>query len=274
MGNMTLRHLKWIAKTGYVARALVYFIIGGFAVAAALGSADATGTKGAMLRLLETGYGTTLLTLLAVGLLCFALWRLFQGVMDADEHGTDIKGLIVRSGLLVSALVHASLAFVSLSIAFGMGRGEGGGKSGVAAWLMQQPFGPWLVMAVGACIVGAGVAHAFKGATRGYEKWFQADERQMKLIRAVSSIGLIARGIVFLIVGAFFIYAGFTVDPQEAGGLEEALQWLRGLPFGLLLFSVVAAGLVCFGAYSFLEAVYRRVRLVEHIPATKLSGSA
>lgn len=264
---MKISLLKWIAKAGYAARGIVYFIVGGFAVVAALGQGGGTkDTKGALLKLFETGFGTLLLAAIGIGLFCYSLWRLFQGITDADDHGTDLKGLVVRGGLLVSAATHIALAAWVLTAAFGGGGQSGDGKDDLAAWLIQQPFGPWLVVVVGLCICGAAFAHFFKGVTKGYEKWFDADERQMKVIRPISTLGLIARGVVFLIIGGLFIYAGITVDPQKAGGLREALQWTRGLPFGLLLFLVIAVGLTCFGAYSMIEAHWRRIKATEGRP--------
>jgi hypothetical protein len=63
----------------------------------------------------------------------------------------------------------------------------------------------------------------------------------------------------FIIVGTFVIYAAYTVDPEQAGGLADALHWLRAQKYGFALFAVVAAGLFSFGAYSLIEAIWRRV---------------
>lgn len=71
--------------------------------------------------------------------------------------------------------------------------------------------------------------------------------------------GLIARGVVFAVVGVLFLVAAVRVDPSQAGGLREALQTLQNATGGGLLFALIAAGLAAFGAYSLLEAAYRRV---------------
>jgi hypothetical protein len=264
--GMSHHPARWIAKTGYVARGIVYFIIGGFALLAAAGQGgDTHNPKGALLTVLSTNYGAVLLSAVAIGLFCYAAWRLFQGVMDADQHGTDAKGLAVRGGLLVSAATHTALGIWAVSAVIRHG-GDSGGKTGFAAWLMQQPYGPWLVGLVGLAIFGAGIAHIKKGVAKGYEKWFDAPESRMKVIRPVSTTGLVARGIVFLIVGGLFMFAGLNVNPEQAGGIREAMQWIQGLPFGPTLFLVMAAGLVCFGAYSVLEGSYRRIGGLHQLP--------
>jgi hypothetical protein len=252
--------VKGAAKAGYASRGVVYLLVGGLALAAAVGwGGEAEDTKGALLKVFETGFGSILLLLIAVGLLFYAAWRLIQAIADCDDHGTDPKGLTIRAALLVSALSHSALSYWAFYAALSGAGGGGEGKQGFVAWLLHQPFGPWLVGIVGICIIGAGAAHIAKGATRGFEKWFDADERALKMIRPISMTGLIARGVVFLVVGGLFIYAGVTVDPDKAGGVRDALIWLRGQPFGTLLFATIAFGLVCFGLYSLLEAFYRRI---------------
>ena len=61
-------------------------------------------------------------------------------------------------------------------------------------------------------------------------------------------------------MGGFFAYAAFTVSPEQAGSIADALNWIRGLPFGGILYLVVAVGLVSFGAYNLILARYRIVR--------------
>ncbi|MEH6560145.1 MAG: DUF1206 domain-containing protein [Marinobacter sp.] len=70
------------------------------------------------------------------------------------------------------------------------------------------------------------------------------------------------RGLVFVVVGLFFIIAAYHVNPEEAGGIAEVFDTFRRQPFGTFLMGFVAVGLFAFGAYSMLEAFYRRVNPV------------
>ncbi|TWT74693.1 hypothetical protein Pla123a_35170 [Posidoniimonas polymericola] len=65
---------------------------------------------------------------------------------------------------------------------------------------------------------------------------------------------------VFAIIGGFIVYAAVTTNPEKAGGLPEALHWIRAQAYGPWLMAAVAAGLFCYGVYSIVEAVYRRVQ--------------
>ena len=61
-------------------------------------------------------------------------------------------------------------------------------------------------------------------------------------------------------VGVLFAYAGFKVDPDQAGGMADALEWLHQLPGGAIIFVIIAVGLAAFGIYNLIAARYRTVR--------------
>jgi hypothetical protein len=66
--------------------------------------------------------------------------------------------------------------------------------------------------------------------------------------------GYAARGLVFLIMGWFFVQAGFAADASQAGGMGAVLESLSG---GVRM--IVALGLLLFGLFSLVEARYRRI---------------
>ncbi len=133
------------------------------------------------------------------------------------------------------------------------------GTQGLVAKLMEQPFGVWLVGIVGIAVFGAGVAHIFKGVKAKFEKRFKPGYDKKGWVRPVCRFGLVARGVVFLIIGGFIVVAAWQYDPQEARGLAGALQTLQQQPYGQVLLAIVAFGLLAFGFYSIVEAVYRRI---------------
>lgn len=251
--------LKWFARMGYGARGIVYLIIGGLALLAALGAGgETTDAKGALEELLSQPLGHALLAAMAIGLFGYAGWRLVQSLLDADGHGTDLKGIVVRAGLFTSAITHSALAFYALTLAIGTSFSQGG-NGGLAAWLMGQPYGVYLVGAVGVVIIGAGLSQAWKGASRKYEHRLSIGDRGMSVVSPICAFGLLARGLAFCIVGGLFVYAAVHVDPTEAGGLEDALRWLRSQPAGPFLFAAVSVGLIAFGLYSLIEAIWRDI---------------
>jgi hypothetical protein len=80
-------------------------------------------------------------------------------------------------------------------------------------------------------------------------------------IVALVWFGEVSRAIVFAIIGGFAISAGWHANPDETKGLAEALGYIAHKPYGPWMLGVVAAGLMAYGLYQFVEAKYRRIRV-------------
>ena len=258
--------LHLIARAGYAARGIIYLIVGGLAGLAALGQGGGTtDSRGALSTVIAAPFGKGLLAAIALGLLGYSAWRAVQALLDVDDHGANLKGVAVRSGLAVSAITHAGLALFAVSLAMGWGTGSNGSGDGLSqewtAWLLGRPFGPWLVAGVGLAVAGAGVAHIVKGWRADFLRRFDMNPSERDVISPISRVGLAARGVAFLIIGGFLVAAAVQNDPSEARGLSGALQALQQRPFGWVLLGVLAVGLAAFGAYSLIESVYRRVNV-------------
>jgi hypothetical protein len=265
----TSANFSWLARLGYAARGMVYIVIGGLAVMAAGGGGGGqmTGSRGALQSIADEPYGQALLVALGIGLLAFGLWRAAQAIADTDGHGTDGKGMAIRLGFAVSAVTHAFLAVYAASIAFSWGFGGGGGSgSGSSssqswsAWLLGQPGGRWILGFVGLAVVVVGVAQIVKGWKAKYQKYLVMDWQKQRWADPVCKFGLIARGVVFGIIGAFIVIAAYQTDPSEVRGLGGALRSIQGQTYGTILLLAVALGLIAFGIYSIIEAIYRRIQ--------------
>ncbi len=253
--------LEWIARTRYGARGIVYVMVGWLALAAAWDTGRAEDTKGALRSLLDEPFGQVLLGIMAIGLVGFAAWRLLQSITDADDHGTDAKGLAVRAGLLASSVTYLLLALFAISLITGWGSG-GSGSDSKREWtaqLLAMPFGRWLVAGVGLIVIGVGLAHGYKAYKAGFRRHLDMDAETLERVSPVCRFGLSARGVVFLIIGGFLLLAAVRADPNQTRGLSGALQALQEQPYGWVLLGIVALGLLAFGIYSIIEAVYRRI---------------
>lgn len=259
------RGIQILARIGYASRGFIYLLVGLFALLAAIGAGpDAEGSEGALERTMLAPFGTVLVAAIALGLVGYSSWRFCQAVLDADNHGTDLKGLTIRSALMVSSLTHLLLAagaVFSVARMLGVHSDGGGGRSKAdwTRWLMSQPFGQWLVGLLAVAMIGAGVAHFRKAYREGFEKHF-AWKRARRWLTPICAFGLYARSVILVIIGGFFLYAAWRHDPNEAGGMEEALDWLGSQPYGRWLLAAMAAGLGAFGVYSLSAAFFRRLR--------------
>lgn len=250
-----------LARSGYAARGMVYVLLGGLALTTAVwGGGEAGDSSDALSSLLGLPFGRVLLGLVAIGLFGHILWRLAQGLLDADNVGSDAKGFVGRVGSLVSAGTNVFLALTAAGMALGNSGGGGGqgGESGASAWLLQQPFGPFLLGLVALGVIATGLVQIGKGVTSQYRKRLNLPASH-RLLDPVCRFGITARGVLIAVVGGFVAYAAWTVSPEQAGGISDALDYVHALPFGRWLYALAALGLVAFGLYSIIQALYRRM---------------
>lgn len=252
------------ARLGYVARAVVYLIIGGFAFLAAIGrGGGTTDSRGALQILLTQPFGKVLLFFIALGLVGYGVWRVLMGVRDPERTGSTGQRAARRAGYVVSGLVNLALALFAASLALpGMisapGADGGDGAKDWTATLMSQPFGRWLVALVGVVFVGTAIAFAIRAFKATFERYLSR-EACTPTIRNICRAGILARAIVFTIIGLFLIIAAWHADPSEAKGVGAALDTLRDQPFGSPLLAAVGLGLVAYAFYSAVAARYRAI---------------
>ncbi|MGX1098336.1 DUF1206 domain-containing protein [Amorphus sp. MBR-141] len=257
--------LKWAARGGYAARGVVYMVVGFFAILAAVGSGSTEDTRGALQKLLEQPFGSLLLAVVGLGLLAFAGWRFIQAFGDPDDHGSNGKGILIRFSMLASGLIHIGLAIFAAGFVFSLGLsggGSGGGgdpTSGWLSWLFGHAWGRYVALALTLVPVGIGFAHIRKGWKAGFEKYLRPDFNKLGLVKPICSFGLIARGVIFMVIGLLAFYGGGIYDAGDAPGLKDALAWIQGWPFGWVALLAIAFGLVAFAFYAFVEAMYRRI---------------
>ena len=258
--------VEWLARLGYTAKGVVYVVVGVLAAMAAFGGGgQTTGSKGAVSRIGSEPFGQILLAIVAVGLLGYVIWRFTQAIMDPEREGSNAKGMAKRAAFVVSGLIYASLAFYAASLALGSGSGGGGGgqsKDSMTARLMSYEGGLWVVAAIGVVIIAVGISQFIRAYKEKFKtRWSTAQMRPATQLWAtrIAKFGLSARGLVFLIMGGFLVAAALQTDPSKATGLGGALNKLAQQSYGLWLLGVVAIGLVCYGVYCGINAIYRRI---------------
>jgi hypothetical protein len=251
-----------LARTGYVAYGVVYVLVGALAVQAAFGgSGKTTSQEGALRSILLAPLGRFLLGIVAFGLLGYAMWRLFQGILDPENEGTDARGIAKRLDHVLNGLFHAALALSAGQLVLGSGSGDGSPDDWTAR-LLAQPFGRWLAVVAGVGIVGAGLYQFYRAYDASFREELKLGEmshREMSWATRSGRFGYAARGIVFGVIGVFLVQAALQTDPNKARGLGGALETLARQPFGPYILGAVALGLVAYGIYMFVAARYRRI---------------
>ena len=250
--------LPTLARAGYAAKGIVYGTVGVMAVLAAAGKGGGIlGSSGALREIGSKPFGALALIIIGIGLLAYAVYRFLCAFYDAEREGKDGSGIAKRVGYFGSALSYAALGVTALT---GLGGSQGGsGEEEMTSGVLQLPGGAIIVGAVGLAIIVAGLFQWKKALDGSYRSKFTLDSfaaGQRHWIERSAKFGLIARGIVFPIVGFFLITAAVQSDASEAMGLGQALQKLQGQAYGSILLGLTAAGLACYAIYCGVLAVY------------------
>ncbi|TDB04229.1 DUF1206 domain-containing protein [Halomonas marinisediminis] len=256
------RGLSVAARIGYIAKGVVYLLIGGLAVLAATGlGGEHAGTKESINQLIQRPFGDTMVGLLGAGLFAYALWRLLQALLDSEDAGRGAKGVVTRLGFTVSSLTHASLGVYCIDLLrnAAMSSGDTAAQDRTAL-LMSHQGGVILVFCVGLAFLGVGLRQLWRAITRSYlDNWHhrQMSTGQRRFFEGITRWGLLARGVVFMIIGLFLCLAAWQTDPSQAQGLGGALTVLAARPFGPWLLGAVALGLFSYGLYCLINAAFR-----------------
>ena len=259
--------IKALTRYGYFARGVVFATIGFLALALAAGKPGTlTDQNGALVTLAAQPFGRILLIAIVVGLSGFALWGFIRAIFDPLGRGNDKKGIIERIGFLTSGISYSALVAPFMQVILSGRRAASMSQSkttqDIAGRILAMPFGPWLVGLIGLLVIGWGLGQVRVSYTASFKKDFEASKMnavQEKWMIRLGRVGISTRGLVYTLMGFFFLQAALRADPKQAIGLDGALQVLANQPGAALLLVVAAIGLIVFGFYSVLCALWIEV---------------
>lgn len=254
--------IERLARLGFASVGTVYFIIGALAAAAGMGKGGKTTSHtGAIEYLIDKPFGKPLLAVMILGLAGYTLWLLASGFSDTDSRGSKPKGLAIRAGAIIRALLYAAFTIEIIRLLMRGSGGSGGGDQTAQHWtarLMAQPFGPWLVGAAGLGVIGYGAYQLYRAWESKLSKRLHLGEMKAETERKVvliSRIGIGARGLVFVVIGGSLLIAAMRHNPQAAHGTSGALGEMPGP-----LLAATGIGLIAYGVYAFVNARYRSIK--------------
>lgn len=258
----------FLARTGLLAKGASFGIVGGLAIKLALGDGGkATSRQGALEELAGTGLGKVLLILLAVGFAGYALWRFVQAFAERAETGGEkeqLKKWGKRAGYVGRGLIYAGLTASTVKILLGSSQQQSQNQKAhqTAGTVMSWPGGRWIVGVAGVVIAGVALWNLYRGIARSFEdRWRtgRMSETERRWGGRAGVAGHVARFVVFGLIGVFVTKAAIAYNPNDAIGLDGALQKLSHASYGPYLLGVTAFGLVCYGIYCLVDARYRDV---------------
>lgn len=249
--------VELLARLGLASRGLVFLVLGLLALSLAFGSQARADHTGALRALSDRPFGEPLLLVLAVGFAGYGTYLLLSAAVGhrSEDHRTAMR---LKDG--AKAVVYGALSFTTFAF---LARGGGGDATrSRTADLMSRTGGRTLVAIVGLVVLGIGVYLVVKGLRRKHAECLEQYKIPRALRRpaiAVGAVGYVGRGVTVGLIGAFLVQAAAQTDPQQAKGLDAALQAVLEWPYGPVLLGLTAVGVLAYALWSFIESAFREI---------------
>lgn len=253
------------ARLGYLAKGIVYLLMGLIAGRVALGAGGSVAdTKGALLAVYREPFGRSVLVVLAIGLAGYAFWCIVRAVLNPLRLTRDVEGVVRRIGYVAVGVMYGALALA----AFGLVARGSAGKStdqqtqDLTARFLALPIGVPVVVLGGMAFLCVAAALAYAAIHGDFMKSLRVGEMEEPvrgIVTWTGRIGMAAIGVVVAMIGVFLVVAALQRDPSKARGLGGALFALAQHPAGPLVLGIVALGLLAYGVFSVTEAKYARI---------------
>ncbi|HEX2860183.1 MAG TPA: DUF1206 domain-containing protein [Lacunisphaera sp.] len=264
--------LLGIARVGFAAKGTIYLLIGGLALAFAVGfTRQPEDTRGAIEVVSQQPFGAVALLVLALGLVSYGLWNAVQCVWDPEHVGRDWLGQALRGIFGLSAAVNAFLAYQTAGLAVGRAWSGEDGDAAVQSWTSRAlawPGGRVLVLIAAAIMAGIALSLVVRLVRGKYIHQFAEKELAKtgsRVVKTCAWFGFLGQAVVAILIAWFLWRAGLHESPEEAGGFSKALVTLLEQPFGRTLLGFTAFGVLMQGVYIWLMVPYREIH-VRQVP--------
>ena len=248
---------RGFARAGFVVNGGLHLLIGFIALGVAFGSGGEADQGGALSAIASRPGGQILLWAAAIGL--FGL-GLFQVVVALLVRGSDKDAWADRAKEGGKGVAYLAVGTTALTFALGGSSDSSGQTQSFSAQLLAAPGGVLLLVVVALAVLAIGIYFVVKGVKKKFvEDLVVPAGSGGRATIATGMVGYIAKGVAVAVVGILFGVAAFTADPEEATGLDGAMKSLAELPFGVVILTAVALGIVAYGVYCFVRARFARL---------------
>lgn len=252
---------KKLAVFGCYAIAMVYTLVGIMAILSFLGlPEDAADEERIITILLDFPFGEVVVVFIIAGMAGYVIWRVYEAFTDHYNYGSGFSALARRTGIAASAAGYIIIAWAALQVLIeGVSNGEEDQQQLIAR-VLELPAGAWLIGIAGVVTGLAGLVQIKYVAGGEYQRrvdfeamapWLQ------RLARIFAWAGYLARTVILVILGYFFVSAAIKSNPEEAGDTDTAFDFIGsfGTP-GHIMFIAVAIGTIGYGMFMILHGYY------------------
>ena len=246
---------------GWAAKGVVFVTLAYVVLQLAFGSStQEANTTGALKSIAGTGPGKVAMVVLGLGLLAFAVGRILEvTTLATPQIDTKDKVQAVAHAVFYTSLALTAFRLVSQA---GSGGGGGGKEQEGSAFLLGLPAGRFLVGAIGLAVIASGAMQAYKGVQEKFLGTLETGRMSLALHKGVTKLGTFAyviKGATVMLLGYFFVQSAVKYDPSQAKGLDAALGEIAQESWGQIVLTLMALGLLAYGAFAFVESRYRKV---------------
>lgn len=251
--------LQRLRQVGFITKGTVYCLLGGLAGFAAFGAGgNINGKDGVMQFLLSLPLGKVLIAAITLGLAAYAVWRIYESYADPKSENNGDRRWRNKGSYLYSGLFYGSIAF-SFGKALFSSPGGGDKKTAIMAQVLDKSWGPWLLWAIVAIVVGQAGFQAYIAYTGKFMKRLDDSPNQQKaykLIKYLGRLGYYSRALVFGILAYFVARVIIDHNASVYKGTKGVFQYLLSLPFGTTLMAAAAFGLAAYGFFTIMVGRY------------------
>jgi hypothetical protein len=266
--NVPPKTKRWfvrLGRFGFAAKGTVYIVLGllAFRASRGLGKADVD-IHDALLEINSQPFGDWWMLVIAAGLGGFVVWQFARAIFDPERAGTGLKGKLKRTGHAITGIAYAVVAMTALQFMVGSGSGSHDGADELAFRVMFIPVGRSLILIAGLIVVGIGIGHLYKVFGNGLGDNLKAGGNT-NAVRTWSNLlgklGCFTRSMIFGVTGLLLLQAALFNDPYKAGGIGTGLRTLAFTPYGPWLLAFVSLGLISYGIYWIVTALFFSIRI-------------
>lgn len=266
---------KWgdgALRAGLASRGVVFLILGYLVIRVATGalgppSESAPASLPGVPDVLAAQAGHPVIVVLAIGLALYALFSAVDAVLHHDEESPAAKRWGDRALSAWGFVMYTSFSAYCFRIALGSSSGTSAAqdqqqKTQWSAQVLRWPAGwLWLGLLATLLLVMAAflVSRAWRRSFRPRLDKAEMGERTWRSAMILGTAGYLGRAALFAVVGGCILNAAVENDPQHGQGVDGSLRLLADSAPGRVALWLLAAALVCYGGYLFLETRYRYV---------------
>jgi len=252
-----------LGRVGYVTKGIAYGLQAGIAVFSVIQGSTASATSVDLFGVLGSSLiGITVLIAMITGLMCYASWRLFEGLFllrvprNAPLLRRIVSGRVVP---LASCIFYCifSLSLILIII-------DAGGATGISTAIAGSVAGQVCLVLAGIIMFAVAIEQVIGVFRKKYmrdmdRKALKKNKHARRAVLVLASLGIPGRALLFALLGVLFIRLAVdsTLAAAKTSGWAEAIGQFQSSVWGIIILMVVAVGLIFFMLWCWTQARYK-----------------